>query len=100
MRRMRLARWANIAMMAIEPVELRGRSMPEKRVRIHVVNPNSNHKVTDSIDAAVEPLRFNDGPEIVCSTLAEGPFGIETQADAESVVLPLRRLVEADNASD
>ena len=33
-------------------------------------------------------------------TLAEGPFGIETQADAEQVVLPLRRLVESDNASD
>lgn len=74
--------------------------MPGKRARIRVVNPNSNQKVTDSIDAAVEPLRFDDGPEIVCSTLAEGPFGIETQADVESVVLPLRRLVEADNASD
>src|SRR5262249_53658169 len=38
--------------------------------------------------------------EIVCSTLAEGPFGIESQADADSVVLPLVRLIEADNASD
>jgi allantoin racemase len=74
--------------------------MPEKRARIRVVNPNSNQKVTDSIDAAVDPLRFHDGPEIVCSTLAEGPFGIETQADVESVVLPLRRLIEADNSSD
>ena len=68
--------------------------------RIRVVNPNSNEAVTRGLDAALEPLRFADGPEIVCSTLAEGPFGIETQADVESVVMPLRRMVEADNSSD
>jgi Asp/Glu/hydantoin racemase len=34
------------------------------------------------------------------STLADGPFGIETQADVESAVLALCQLVEADNASD
>jgi Asp/Glu/hydantoin racemase len=56
--------------------------------------------VTRGIDEAVASLRFADGPEIVCSTLAEGPFGIETQEHVESVALPLRRLVEADNASD
>ena len=65
--------------------------------RIHVVNPNSNEAVTRGLDAALDPLRFTNGPEIVCSTLAEGPFGIETQADVESVVMPLRRMVEADN---
>ena len=32
--------------------------------------------------------------------LAEGPFGVETQEHVESVALPLRRLVESDNASD
>ncbi len=74
--------------------------MPDTRPRIRVVNPNSNEAVTAAIDAAVAPLRFAEGPEIVCSTLAEGPFGVETQADAESVTMPLRRLVEADNASD
>ena len=68
--------------------------------RIRVVNPNSNETVTRNLDAALDALRFENGPEIVCSTLPEGPFGIETQADVESVVLPLRRLVEADNASD
>ena len=36
----------------------------------------------------------------MCSTLVEGPIGIETQADVESVVMPLRRLVQADNSSD
>ena len=68
--------------------------------RIRVVNPNSNEAVTRGLDEALQPLRFANGPEIVCSTLAEGPFGIETQADVESVVMPLRRMVEADNASD
>src|SRR6266480_835966 len=74
--------------------------MSEQRSRIRVVNPNSNEAVTRGIDEAVQPLRFGGGPEIVCSTLPEGPFGIETQADVESVVMPLRRLVEADNSSD
>src|SRR6266699_3525547 len=74
--------------------------MSDPPLRIRVVNPNSNEDVTRGLDAALEPLRFANGPEIVCFTLAEGPFGIETQADVESVVMPLRRLVEADNASD
>ena len=74
--------------------------MAETRARIRVVNPNSNAAVTRGIDAALEFLRFADGPEIVCSTLEQGPFGIETQADVDSVTMPLRRLVEADNQSD
>jgi len=74
--------------------------MSESRPRIRVVNPNSNEAVTRGLDATLEPLRFEGGPEIVCSTLVEGPYGIETQADVASVVMPLRRLVEADNSSD
>jgi allantoin racemase len=74
--------------------------MSATRSRIRVVNPNSNEAVTRSLDTALDALRFENGPEIVCSTLAEGPFGIETQADVESVVMPLRRLVEKDNSSD
>src|SRR5205807_1337312 len=74
--------------------------MSDPPLRIRVVNPNSNEDVTRGLDAALESLRFANGPEIVCSTLAEGPFGIETQEHVESVALPLRRLVEADNASD
>src|SRR5258707_15782853 len=74
--------------------------MTEGRPRIRVVNPNSNEAVTRGIDEAVQPLRFDGGPDIVCSTLAEGPFGVETQQHVESVALPLRRLVETDNASD
>jgi Asp/Glu/hydantoin racemase len=74
--------------------------MSEATQRIRVINPNSNEAVTRGLDAALEPLRFADGPEIVCSTLVEGPFGIETQSDVESVVMPLRRVVESDNSSD
>ena len=70
------------------------------RPRILVINPNSNVSVTANMDYALQPLKLKDGPEIVCTTLAEGPFGIESQADVESVALPLRRLIEADNQSD
>jgi allantoin racemase len=69
------------------------------RPRILVINPNSNTMVTAGLAEALKPLMFEDGPEIVCETLAEGPFGIESQADAESVTMPLRRRVEYDNAS-
>ena len=70
------------------------------RRQILVVNPNSNEAVTRGLDEALAPLRFVDGPAIRCRTLAEGPFGIETQADAESVTMPLRALVAGDNEAD
>jgi Asp/Glu/hydantoin racemase len=70
-----------------------------KRPRILVINPNSNAAVTQGLEEALRPLAFADGPEIVCSTLAEGPYGIESQADVESVAMPLRGLVEADNGA-
>jgi Asp/Glu/hydantoin racemase len=69
------------------------------RPRILVINPNSNTVVTAGLAEALKPLMFSDGPEIQCETLAEGPFGIESQADADGVTMPLRRRVEADNAS-
>ncbi len=64
--------------------------------RIIVINPNSTVAVTKDIDRALDPLRFADGPEIVCLTLAEGPPGIETQDHVDSVVEPIRRRVEAE----
>lgn len=70
------------------------------RRRILVINPNSNAAVTDGLVDALAPLGFGEGPEIACTTLEEGPFGIETQADVEGVAMPLRRMVEADNRSD
>jgi Asp/Glu/hydantoin racemase len=69
------------------------------RPRIMVINPNSNRVVTSGLAEALKPLAFADGPEIVCETLAEGPFGVESQADVEAVALPLRRMVEADTVS-
>lgn len=63
--------------------------------RILVINPNSTEAVTASIDEAMAPLRFAGGPEIACLTLAEGPPGVETQRDADSVIAPLCRLIAA-----
>ncbi len=65
------------------------------RGRILVINPNSNEAVTEGLRQAVAPLAFAEGPEIVCETLRDGPFGIETQEHADSVVIPLRRRIEA-----
>ncbi len=71
-----------------------------RRPRILVINPNSNEAVTEGLRQAVKPLTYAEGPEIVCETLAEGPFGIETQEHVESVAIPLRRKIEADNEAD
>lgn len=68
--------------------------------RITVINPNSNEVVTEGIRTAVDAIRFEAGPEIACVTLKCGPIGIETQADVESVVLPLRALISSDAQSD
>jgi Asp/Glu/hydantoin racemase len=68
--------------------------------KILVINPNSNARVTFNLAEALRPLLFEGGPEIDCVTLNEGPFGIETQADADSVTMPLRALVAADNSAD
>ena len=64
--------------------------MPE---RILVINPNSSAAVTWSIDEAMAPLRMAGGPEIACTTLAEGPPGIESQTDADGVIVPLCRVI-------
>ena len=64
-----------------------------KRPQILVINPNSNHEVTKGIAKELQSFNFSDGPEIVCEDLPQGPFGIESQADVESVKLPLRNIV-------
>jgi allantoin racemase len=71
-----------------------------RRPRILVINPNSNETVTEGLREAVRPMSYADGPEIVCVTLTEGPYGIETQEHADSVTIPLRRKVEAANDVD
>ena len=62
---------------------------------ILVINPNSSIAVTRAMSEACEPLRIAGGPSIECVTLEEGPPGIETQRDVESVVSPLIRAVGA-----
>ncbi len=71
-----------------------------RRARILVINPNSNEAVTEGLRQAVLPLSYAEGPEIICETLAEGPFGIETQEHVDGVAIPLRRKVEAANGVD
>lgn len=67
--------------------------------KILVINPNSNDAVTHGIQESLTPLEISGQVEIECMTLAEGPFGIESMLDAESVVLPVRRVVlERDDA--
>ncbi len=70
------------------------------RERILVINPNSTVAVTEDIDRALAPLRFQEGPEIECVTLAEGPPGIETQDHVDSVVAPIRRRVAAEGGGE
>jgi Asp/Glu/hydantoin racemase len=60
---------------------------------ILVINPNSTQSVTRAMDEACAPLRIPGGPAIECMTLTEGPPGVETQRDVESVVAPLVRTV-------
>ncbi len=74
--------------------------MTERSGDILVINPNSNPAVTSGFDAELKKFRFADGPAIRCATLAEGPFGVETQRDADEVVMPLRKMVEQDNEAD
>lgn len=62
---------------------------------VHVINPNANPAVTAGLDAALASLRFDTGPAIVCHTLAEGPFGIQSQLDSDGVVLPLVHKVQS-----
>ncbi|SDC51757.1 Asp/Glu/hydantoin racemase [Variovorax sp. CF079] len=65
------------------------------RSTVFVINPNSTEAVTAGIDAAMAPLRMAGGPDIRCLTLAEGPPGIQTQRDVESVIPPLARLAQS-----
>ena len=67
--------------------------MPNEKPQILVINPNSNEAVTEGMAKELKSFNFSDGPEIICMSLTQGPFGIESQADVESVKLPLRDIV-------
>ena len=66
--------------------------------RILVINPNSNPEVTAGLRDAVRPFTLLRGPEIVCIELPEGPFGIESEADALAVIPLLEARVREDPA--
>ena len=61
---------------------------------LYVINPNSSETVTQGIDRAIDPLRAWGTP-IRCLTLAEGPPGIESQAQADLTIAPMLRLAGA-----
>ena len=68
------------------------------RRRVLVINPNSSASVTAAIDAALEPLRLSDGPEVLVTYLLDGPPGIITQQDADRVAPLLAKLISGDRA--
>jgi len=53
---------------------------------IIVINPNSNCYVTAGLSKALNPYRLVGGPKIECLTNSNGPFGIESELDSESVI--------------
>ncbi len=62
---------------------------------IVVINPNSNEAVTQGLRDALVPFENTE-----CVTLTSGPFGIESQADSDSVVLPLLELIKSRTDAD
>ncbi len=64
---------------------------------IRVINPNSNDGVTQAMSNALEPLRLADGPSIDCITLADGPFGIESDEDVKTVAPMVADEVASDD---
>ena len=57
---------------------------------IIVINPNSNEAVTQGLRDALAPF-----PKTECITLTSGPFGIENQADSDSVILPMLEMIKS-----
>lgn len=66
--------------------------------RILVINPNSSVAVTEALDRALDPLRFTGGPIIATMTVAEGPPGIETQAQVDAASAHVTAALAHDEA--
>lgn len=62
--------------------------------RLIVIYINSSQRVTDGIDAALDPLRAFGTP-IRCMTLAEGSLGIESQRQVDLTIAPMLALAAA-----
>ena len=65
---------------------------------IRVINPNSNLAVTNGLSEALNAFRIPERVDIICETLEEGPFGIESQAHIEQITLPLLHRMQAQSA--
>jgi len=68
--------------------------------KILVINPNSNESVTRGIDRAVDPFRVDYGVDILCRTLADGPFGIESDEDFSAAVRLVVDELRGNDAAD
>lgn len=55
---------------------------------VRVINPNSSTHVTRAIGEATSALG-SLGIPIACETLSEGPPGIESQAQADAIIVPM-----------
>jgi Asp/Glu/hydantoin racemase len=67
---------------------------------VRIINPNSNAAVTEGMSAAIECLRSPGGLALVCETIADGPFGVESLADVSRVEPLLRARIESDTQAD
>lgn len=68
--------------------------------RILVINPNSNATMTEIMDRRLDALRWQGGPDLVCTTLENGPPAIETMEHCRQVVAPLCDLVRREPSAD
>ena len=66
--------------------------------RILVINPNATETCTAAIDRAAEPFRLAGGPTVDCLTNREGPPGIQSQADSDTVIPHLHAICQREAA--
>ena len=66
--------------------------------RILVINPNATETCTAAIDRAAERFRLPGGPQVDCLTNREGPPGIQSQADSDTVIPHLHAICQREAA--
>lgn len=66
--------------------------------RIVVINPNATETCSAAIHRACAPFRLAGGPAIDCVTNTDGPPGIQSQADSDSVIPHLHAIVQREAA--
>jgi len=67
---------------------------------IRIKNPNSNTALTQAMLDALGSLCRGERSEIDCFTLANRPFGIESEADTFRVAPLLAYYIKADNEAN